>query len=67
MSLSTKTSAPRTLCLSLSRDCLLHGRSTPCLRLSFILESIYGGGEHVRKLGMPSLYSQFNDFLGDIL
>jgi TetR/AcrR family transcriptional regulator len=30
----------------------------PLSPVIFILESIQGGGEHVRKLGMPSLYSQ---------
>jgi TetR/AcrR family transcriptional regulator len=30
----------------------------PLSPVIFILESIQGGGEHVRKLGMPSLYSE---------
>src|SRR3984957_18750092 len=30
----------------------------PLSPVIFILESIQGGGEHVRKLGMPSLYSR---------
>jgi TetR/AcrR family transcriptional regulator len=30
----------------------------PLSPVIFVLESIQGGGEHVRKLGMPSLYSR---------
>jgi TetR/AcrR family transcriptional regulator len=35
----------------------------PLPPIIFMLESIQGGGEHVRKLGMPSLYSQIEVLL----
>lgn len=35
----------------------------PLSPIIFMLESIQGGGEHVRKLGMPLLYSRFEVLL----
>jgi TetR/AcrR family transcriptional regulator len=35
----------------------------PLSPVIFMLESIQGGGEHVRKLGMPSLYSRVEGLL----
>ena len=35
----------------------------PLSPVIFVLESIQGGGEHVRKLGMPSLYSRVEALL----
>jgi TetR/AcrR family transcriptional regulator len=35
----------------------------PLSPVIFMLESIQGGGEHVRKLGMPSLYTRVEDLL----